>query len=144
MKIFVTVGTTPFESLIKYIDTNIKNHELIAQISTGKYIPKKMESFDYKENIENYYKWADLIITHAGAGSVYKLLEMGKRIVVIPNIERLDNHQLELANFIEKNNYGEVFYKLEDIKINDNVKRNKYVKENFFKINEILEILIGD
>lgn len=143
MKIFVTVGTTPFESLIKYIDINIKNHEVIAQISDGKYMPQRMKSFNYTKNIEEYYKWADIVITHAGAGSVYKLLEMQKRIIVVPNLERLDNHQLELANFIESNNYGEVFYKLEDIKINKNVKNNSYKKENFFKINEILEILSG-
>lgn len=142
MKIFVTVGTTPFDSLIKHIDSNIiNNYEIIAQISTGKYKPQHMEFFDYTSEIEKYYNWADIVVTHAGAGSVYKLLEKNKNIIVIPNLDRVDKHQLELAKYVEINNYAQVFYNLKDFKLNFNIKKNHYVKEKFFKIDEIIQSL---
>lgn len=146
MKIFVTVGTTPFNSLMKYIDENIKDHEIVYQISDGEYIPKNGKALKFVKEIESYYNWADIVITHAGAGSVYKLLEMEKKIIVVPNLERLDNHQEELADFVEKNNYAFKAMKINEIerlleKIKDN-NFSKYMKKSFFVVEEILKELV--
>lgn len=47
---------------------------------------------------------ADLVITHAGVGSVLTALCAGKHPVIIPRLgnlrEHVDDHQLELANFL--------------------------------------------
>ena len=44
---------------------------------------------------------ADVVISHAGAGSILEALELGKRLVVCVNEELMDNHQAELANALE-------------------------------------------
>lgn len=125
MNVFVTVGTTPFDSLIKYIDqSKIDGISVVMQIATGKYIPQNAEFFSFTEKIDKYYDEADIIITHAGAGSVYKLLEKSKKIIVFPNIDRIDRHQLEIANFIYTKNLGLIG------------STSKILKEQIFKVNE--------
>jgi beta-1,4-N-acetylglucosaminyltransferase len=108
MKILVTVGTTIFDSLIKFIDEKFhKNeYEIIFQISEGKYTPKNFSYFRYSENIDFYYENCDVVITHAGAGSVYRLLELKKKIIIIPNIERVDKHQVEIAEYMNENGHA--------------------------------------
>ena len=127
------------------IDKNIKNHEIIYQISDGEYIPSNGKVLKFVKDIEKYYNWADVVITHAGAGTVYKLLEIQKKIIVVPNTERLDNHQLELADFVEKNNYGKVAKKTNQIlQISNNICKaefNIYKKKNF-EIKNIINFLL--
>ena len=145
MKIFVTIGTTPFDSLMKYIDENVKGHDIIFQISTGTYFPKTGKTLKFVDNINDYYEWSDVVITHAGAGTIYRLLEMEKKIIAVPNLERLDNHQIELADFVEENNYGlkaEKFEQINDLLINlDEKNFEKYKKDRFFVELEIINFL---
>lgn len=121
MNIFVTVGTTSFNSLIKSIDNLAINHpelKFIFQIADGEYKPSNGKYFMYIENIYHYYNSSDLIISHAGAGSIYSLLEINKKTIIVPNTERLDNHQLDIAHFIAENNYALVSWELKDIESN--------------------------
>ena len=104
MKIFVTVGTTKFDGLIEYIDNNFdsKKYEVFFQIADGKYIPKNFPYVRFVSNIKNFFLKCDIVITHAGAGSIYELLELNKKIIIVPNLERKDKHQLDIALFMEK------------------------------------------
>ena len=45
--------------------------------------------------------WADLIVSHAGSGSILESLSLGKRLVVVVNESLMDNHQAELANELD-------------------------------------------
>ncbi len=114
--ILVTIGTTAFDSLIKEIDQTFpKSTDILLQIADGVYKPVNFPFITFSNNIDEYYHKSELIICHAGAGTVYKLLEMGKKIIVVPNMTRSDPHQRELADFVKSNNYGLVPDNLNDI-----------------------------
>ncbi|WP_394157426.1 PssE/Cps14G family polysaccharide biosynthesis glycosyltransferase [Vibrio campbellii] len=148
MKIFVTVGTTPFDSLIKSIDekiANIHGVEVTFQISDGNYKPKFGDFFNFSENINHYYKSSDVVITHAGAGSIYSLLESRVKTIIVPNLDRIDKHQIDIARFMENNGYASVMWDLKNpMNIVERAKSaefNPYVKEAFFKVDEILDYI---
>jgi beta-1,4-N-acetylglucosaminyltransferase len=147
MKIFVTVGTTSFDPLIKFIDEKFhkKGYEIIFQISEGKYIPKNFEYFKFSENIDFYYKDCDAVITHAGAGSVYRLLELKKKIIIIPNLERVDKHQIEIAEYMQENRHALMCSDIHDLHfaVDDimNIELAEFKKEDFFAHLRIREMI---
>lgn len=110
MNIFVTVGHTHYNSLFKAVNEQLSSekYKVINQISDGNYLPDKHQYFKFTENVNKQIATADIVITHAGAGSVFHLLEIGKPIVVVPNFERVDVHQKDLADFVKSNNYATV------------------------------------
>ncbi|EKE42584.1 hypothetical protein ENUP19_0083G0006 [Entamoeba nuttalli] len=110
MKLFVTVGTTEFERLIETINeedvmkqlSQIGVTEMVVQYGHGKYIPESkagitVHSFSMKTSISEDFKAADLIITHAGAGSVNEALSVKKPTIVVINDALMNNHQTEIA-----------------------------------------------
>jgi UDP-N-acetyl-D-mannosaminouronate:lipid I N-acetyl-D-mannosaminouronosyltransferase len=118
VKIFVTVGNTRYNSLIKAIDEQLLNDEfnITMQIADGEFAPKHHEYFCYSDNIEQYFNDADIVITHAGAGTVFHLLEDNKKMLVIPNYDRIDSHQLDLTSYLDKNDFANVCYDISNIK----------------------------
>ena len=118
---FVTVGTTSFDDLIKMIDSfEVKRvlsdqygiTELVIQYGRGEYQPSlsefqtmQVDSFRFKPSLHEEMRKADLIISHAGAGSVMEALRLRKRLVVVVNDSLMDNHQIELASALAKKNY---------------------------------------
>ena len=58
------------------------------------------------EKMKDIIKDSDIIITHAGVGTIMECLEMGKEIIVVPrkaeNLEHVNNHQEEIAFEMEK------------------------------------------
>ncbi|XP_047391559.1 putative bifunctional UDP-N-acetylglucosamine transferase and deubiquitinase ALG13 isoform X2 [Sciurus carolinensis] len=121
--LFVTVGTTSFDDLIACVSAHdslqiIKSlgyNRLILQIGRGTVVPEPFstESFTldvyrYKESLKEDLQKADLVISHAGAGSCLETLEKGKPLVVVINEKLMNNHQLELARQLHKE--GHLFY----------------------------------
>jgi beta-1,4-N-acetylglucosaminyltransferase len=111
MKVLVTLGTTPFDELLNAIlALGIDDeHDLVVQ-SKHYDMSKFKNGFAFSDKIEDWYIWADVIITHAGAGSVYRNLEAGRKLIVVPNLSRKDKHQLELANYVNEQKYAQVCY----------------------------------
>ena len=144
MKIFVTVGTTPFDSLIKEASL-LKSSETILQVGESDFEASNCKIIKLTTNIVKYYFWADIVICHAGAGTIYQLLEMDKSIIVVPNLERSDQHQNEITNFVESNNYGLVARDVKKLKeILSSLSVEKYnsmldgVKENFERVKKYI------
>ena len=61
------------------------------------------------EKMKDIIKDSDIIITHAGVGTIMECLEMGKEIIVVPrkveNLEHVNNHQEEIAFEMEKKGF---------------------------------------
>ncbi|KAG8003957.1 UDP-N-acetylglucosamine transferase subunit ALG13-like protein, partial [Nibea albiflora] len=77
---------------------------LVLQVGRGSLLPAadscphvRLEAFRYKDSIAEDIKQADLVISHAGAGSCLESLCAGKPLLVVVNDKLMDNHQLELA-----------------------------------------------
>lgn len=55
-------------------------------------------NYAYKASLEPDIDAADLIISHAGSGSILEALSAHKRLVVVVNQSLMDNHQAQLAD----------------------------------------------
>jgi beta-1,4-N-acetylglucosaminyltransferase len=152
MKILVTVGTTTFDSLVEYIDKEKPFHQfdIEFQIANGKYTPVNHRYFRFVDPAEiiSKYESSDIIITHAGIGTVIQLLEMKKRLIAVPNLERVDKHQMDLSAFIARNRYALVAYDFSQlgmfIEIYESIRFNQFSKIPFFKADEIREFFYSN
>ena len=117
MKVFVTVGSGHFDQLIEQVDKLLlaPQFEVCCQIGIGEYKPHQ-SYFVFDDSYQHYVELADVVVTHAGAGSVFELLEKGKKILVVPNQYRIDQHQRDLAKYIAQHNYAQVCWQLEQLK----------------------------
>jgi UDP-N-acetylglucosamine transferase subunit ALG13 len=109
--IFVTVGTEkfPFDRLLRILDQDVGRAEIgsdvFAQIGTSRYEPAHFpwSRFLSLDEMAERIRRADVVVSHAGIGSLLKCLEMGKTPILFPRLaafgEQVDNHQLE---FLEK------------------------------------------
>jgi beta-1,4-N-acetylglucosaminyltransferase len=116
--IFITVGTTAFDSLIRAVDEISKQNreEIICQIADGKYFPKNCEYFRFKASLETEIQKADLVICHGGAGTLFNLLKLNKKVIAVPNLIRKDKHQTDLIDELADKNYIISCYELSELK----------------------------
>lgn len=117
-RILVITGTTGFDSLVRNIDESREleeNYEIILQTGEGKYKPKHKSSFDFDKGLKDKLAEYDFFITHAGAGSIFMLLEQKKRVLVVPNTERADKHQIELAQYVKSSRLCAVCQQVGDV-----------------------------
>ena len=120
--VFVTVGTTDFDLLIAAIDTpefvaffkSRRCKRLIVKIGRGKIEPVyittlteaiAVEFYRFKPSLAEDMSAADLILSHAGAGSISEALHLRKTLVVCVNEALMGNHQAELAEALAERNY---------------------------------------
>jgi beta-1,4-N-acetylglucosaminyltransferase len=103
--IFVTVGTTAFEGLIEAADRLPKDLGVVIQKADGQYEPKNHPFFDYTDKFDEYVRKADLVVTHGGAGTLFDLMDKGKKIIGVANEERSDHHQSDLLQELSDSGY---------------------------------------
>lgn len=119
--VFVTVGTTKFDELVQGVDSlefltalQEKGYsKLVIQKGNGNYCPHvvvplgqthaktqgiEIEYFEYTPSLGDLISSAALVISHAGSGSIFETLTVGKPLVVVPNPRLMDNHQVELGD----------------------------------------------
>ena len=105
--IFVTVGTTKFNALVKEIDKIAKNSnkKFIVQIGNGDYIPKNCDWFRFSNSLNEYYKKSNLIISQGGAATIFEILMLNKRLISVNNPSLSGNHQTEILSKLGSENY---------------------------------------
>jgi beta-1,4-N-acetylglucosaminyltransferase len=64
--------------------------------------------FRYAPTLEERIDEASLVISHAGAGSIFESLRAGKRLIAVPNSALMDNHQEELCVHLQGKGYLDV------------------------------------
>lgn len=152
--IFVTLGTQDkgFPRLLEAIEEAIENkyikEKVIVQSGYTEFESKNMEIYKLlpMDKFDDYMKKCDLLITHAGVGSIMSGLKFNKKIIAAPRLEKYgehtNDHQLEIAKEFAKEGYIiclEDFSSLGDIiKDMDKFKPKKYKSnnDNFVKLVE--------
>jgi beta-1,4-N-acetylglucosaminyltransferase len=119
MRAFVTVGTTKFDALVAALDTDACLSALVArgftslrmQIGHGEHEPRasfpglELSFYRHDPQYKRDVARADLVISHAGAGSIMDGLALGKKLLVVVNTALMDNHQAELAEAMADKKY---------------------------------------
>lgn len=143
----ITVGTSKFDRLFRAVDSSVllRKYRVICQIGVGSYLPSVGQVIRHSDRFDNIFASADLIICHAGIGTVFEGLRLKKRLVVVPNNDRVDKHQNELAKYLIANELAEVAVDLESL---DNCIRRAMTQEPkvfkptaFFKKAEVLSLI---
>lgn len=108
--IFVTIGSMfPFDRLIRLMDGWAEAHpetEILAQIGDGDYVPahmpwvRRLDQTEFARTVAG----ADLVVAHAGMGSVITASQYCKPIVMLPRLkqsgEHTTDHQIATANWL--------------------------------------------
>ncbi|KAF9264767.1 hypothetical protein L218DRAFT_1025242 [Marasmius fiardii PR-910] len=132
MLAFVTVGSTRFDNLVNCVlsqpvlsSLQSKGYtQLIIQCGSSdfelRYLLQgkdvfmsekggiRIECWEYRASLRGEYERADLVISHAGSGTILEVLRLGKPLIVVPNSTLLDDHQQELATALEGMNHLKV------------------------------------
>lgn len=110
-RLFVTVGTIRpyrFDAMIDAVlSTGLADDRTVWQLGTtvrdglpGTAVPEMS-----RDDFEQCARAADVVVTHAGIGSLLDLLDMGIYPVVVPRrakrAEHVDDHQLQIASLVK-------------------------------------------
>ncbi|MGO2083607.1 glycosyltransferase [Vagococcus sp.] len=157
--IFVTVGTheQQFNRLLQEID-RLKKNKMIEDnvfIQTGysDYLPKycDYENFLSYEDMRNYIKNSEVIITHGGPSSFMQVLSYEKTPIVVPRFkkynEHVNNHQVDFVKKLVAENFNlrlvldvsTLFNVIQDAKVNT----KKFESSNDFFNNQLEEIALN-
>ena len=85
--------------------------DITAQTGEIHYRIQRFPHFDFAQNAEmqEHQKNADLIICHAGTGTVIGALKKGKTVIVFPRLQKYheheSDHQLDLAREFAEEGY---------------------------------------
>lgn len=107
LRLFVTLGTIRpyrFDALVDAVlDSGLANQETVWQLgeTTRTDLPGRAETQIASAEFDSLAAGADVVITHAGVGTILALLEMGIHPVVVPRRtargEHVDDHQAQIA-----------------------------------------------
>jgi beta-1,4-N-acetylglucosaminyltransferase len=122
----VTVGTTSFDALVRAVCSREAVQVLrdvhgvtgvMLQIGRGDFVPPGVEGplereemrqielhgmrfvlFRFRPTLADLLPKCSLVISHAGAGSIFESLGAGKPLMVVVNDALMENHQWEIAD----------------------------------------------
>lgn len=117
--IYVTVGghRQGFDRLVKKMDELAPaiRTEMVIQRGVSTYVPVNVPFFDFVSfaDGEEYIRKAELVVSHAGAGSIIIALKHGVPILIVPRRkkygEHFTDHQTELCAVLREEGRRNVF-----------------------------------
>ncbi|ESK96878.1 glycosyltransferase family 1 protein [Moniliophthora roreri MCA 2997] len=133
MLAFVTVGSTRFDALVNCVlsqsvlaslhnkgytqlviqcgNSDFDFCHLFDKVEDTFHLEKSgvtIECWKYKSSLQGEYERADLVISHAGSGTILDVLRLKRPLIVVPNSTLLDDHQQELATALQEMGYLKV------------------------------------
>lgn len=115
--VFITLGTQGnqfprcLQMVEELIDMLHPGHEFIAQIGNTEYKSNKIKVLEYVSETEfkRLIGEADVVITHAGSGSLFNAIKQGKKTIAVARLkkykEMLNDHQTELVKKLSDDGY---------------------------------------
>jgi len=115
--ILVTLGTQDksFKRLLEAVEKQIDNgnikDKVVVQAGLTKYESDKMEIFDFipVSKFDDLIKSCDILITHAGVGSIITGLKNHKKVIAAARLkkyhEHTNDHQLQIVDNFAKSGY---------------------------------------
>lgn len=110
--IFLVVGTqAPFDRLVRCVDEWAAapgRPEVVAQIGHGSYVPRHLRARPFMSPAEcrELTARSELVVAHAGMGTILSALEQGKPVIAMPRRadagEHRNDHQLATADRLGK------------------------------------------
>ena len=97
--IFATVGTQlQFDRLITALDKWAFHNpkvEIFAQIGQTNYVPRHLqwERTIPESTFRDMLNKSDMVVAHAGMGTIISAIELGKQVVVMPRRAELNEHR---------------------------------------------------
>ncbi|GAC52378.1 glycosyltransferase [Gordonia amicalis] len=117
-RLFVTLGTIrPYkqDSLIEaLLHSGLDLSDTVWQLGSSfrTDLPGEVHRALDSEEMDKNILAADVVITHAGVGSIMRILELGRYPVVVPRRrsrgEHVDDHQTQIANLVRRLDLAEV------------------------------------
>lgn len=81
---------------------NETNDKSVTHFSNGRLL---LVVFAFSSHISDYISKVDIVVSHAGTGSILDSLRLKKPLLVVSNLELMDNHQEEVAAQFEKEGF---------------------------------------
>jgi len=105
--VFVSVGSTDFDDLIRAVDSLIPSLGFsgIMQIGHGKYKPANLPFFRFSPSLNDFYKQANIAIAHGGLATTIEILKQRIRLVSVSNPDRYDKHQDDLISTLAEQGF---------------------------------------
>lgn len=105
--LFVTVGSTDFDPLVKAVDALIPSLNIhgMMQIGHGRYQPSHLPYFRFAPSLDAYYEQASVVIAHGGLATTIEVLRRGLPLISVSNPDRYDNHQEDLLAIMRDEGY---------------------------------------
>ena len=147
--IFVILGTQDkkFPRLLEAIQKKIdegkinKKEEIIVQAGSTKFESKNMKILDYipVKEFEELIEKADLIICHAGVGTIIYGLSIDKTMIVAARLkkygEHVNDHQLQILDTFSKDGYIIPLREFSELK-NKIIEAEKFKPKKFISNNK--------
>lgn len=153
--IFVILGTQdkPFTRLLKAIDREIINgnikEKVVVQAGSTTYKSENMEIYDLisQAMFDKMIEEANLVICHAGVGSILTALKHNKKIIVAARLakykEHTNDHQLQIKDRFVKEGFvlGLSEENFDDLKDKILEIKNKELKSYTFDNSKMINII---
>ncbi len=103
------------------MEQGLIQEEIFAQIGPGKYLPQHMNYVDFleKEIFDQKVRQAEIVISHAGIGSLMLAFDHQKPILIVPRQKKfgevVNDHQVATARKFEELGYVLAAYDTNDI-----------------------------